>query len=60
MVNGHDINRARDALHSIPPDLSRDEWVKAGMGFHAAGGDFETFDQWSAPAGSRAVGLFGL
>jgi hypothetical protein len=38
MVNGHDTNRARDALHSIPPDLSRDEWVKAGMGFHVEGG----------------------
>jgi hypothetical protein len=52
MVNGHDINRARDALYSIPPDVSHDPWVKAGMAFHAAGGDFETFDQWSAPAGN--------
>ena len=45
-----DTDRARDALHSIPPDLPRDQWVKAGMAFHANGGDFDTFDQWSAAA----------
>ena len=48
----NDTDRARDALYSIPPDLPRDEWVKAGMGFHAAGGDFDTFDAWSAQAGN--------
>jgi len=48
----NEIDRARDALHSIPCDLPRDQWVKSGMAFHAAGGDFETFDQWSAPAGN--------
>ena len=47
-----DIDRARDALHSIPPDLPRDEWVRAGMAAHAAGIDFDTFDQWSAQAGN--------
>jgi putative DNA primase/helicase len=45
-----DIDRARDALHSIPPDLDRAAWVKAGMAFHACGGDFADFDQWSAGA----------
>jgi putative DNA primase/helicase len=44
--------RAADALHSIPADLSRDGWVKAGMGFNDAGGDFDTFDNWSAQAGN--------
>jgi putative DNA primase/helicase len=44
--------RASDALHAIPPDLPRDGWVKAGMGFNAAGGDFATFDNWSAQAPS--------
>jgi RecA-family ATPase len=44
--------RASDALYSIPPDLPRDGWVKAGMGFNAAGGDFDTFDSWSAQAGN--------
>ena len=47
-----DIDRARDALHSIPPDLPRDEWVKVGMAAHAAGLDFDTFDAWSAGAGN--------
>ena len=56
-----DTAKAIDALHSIPPDLPRDEWVKVGMGAHAAGVDFDTFDAWSAGAGnynaaaSRAV-----
>ena len=50
MLNGHNPDRARDALHAIPPDLPRDQWVKAGMAFHAAGGGFDDFDQWSAKA----------
>ena len=48
-MNG-DTARARDALNAIPPDLPRDQWVKAGMGFHSVGGDFDTFDAWSAQA----------
>lgn len=51
-MQASDTDRARDALHSIPPDLDRAAWVKAGMGFHAAGGDFDAFDQWSAGADS--------
>jgi putative DNA primase/helicase len=51
-MQASDTDRARDALHTIPPDLDRTAWVKAGMGFHAAGGDFDTFDQWSAQADS--------
>lgn len=47
-----DTDRAREALHAIPPDLPRDEWVKVGMGAHAAGVDFDTFDAWSAGAGN--------
>ena len=47
-----DTAKAIDALHSIPPDLPRDEWVKVGMGAHAAGVDFDTFDAWSASAGN--------
>jgi hypothetical protein len=47
-----DTDRARDALHSIPPDCDRAAWVKTGMAFHAAGGDFGTFNEWSAPAGN--------
>ncbi len=43
-----DLERARGALHAIPPDLPRLEWVKAGMGAHAAGLSLEDFDTWSA------------
>lgn len=53
-----DIDRARDALHAIPPDLPREEWVRAGMAAQAAGLDFNTFNDWSAGADnydSRAV-----
>jgi hypothetical protein len=39
-----DTAKAIDALHAIPPDLPRVEWVKVGMGAHAAGVDFDTFD----------------
>lgn len=49
-MNGRDIDRAREALHSIPPDLPRDEWVRAGMAAHAAGLSFDDFDAWSAGA----------
>ncbi|MBS4038921.1 MAG: AAA family ATPase [Hydrogenophaga sp.] len=45
-----DLERAREALHAIPPDLARDEWVKVGMAAHAAGLDFDAFNQWSAQA----------
>ena len=47
-----ELGRAIDALHAIPPDVDRDTWVRAGMGAHAAGIDFDTFDQWSAGAES--------
>ena len=47
-----DTERARDALHAIPPDLPRDEWVKAGMAAQAAGIDFDAFNDWSAGAGN--------
>jgi len=52
MLNRHDNERARNALYSIPADIPRNEWVKFGMGFHAAGGLFEDFDNWSAQADS--------
>ncbi|OYY21919.1 MAG: DNA primase [Sphingobacteriia bacterium 35-40-8] len=47
-----DTDRARDALYSIPADLPRDDWVKAGMAAHAAGIDFDAFNDWSAGAGN--------
>ena len=45
-----DLARAADALFTIPADLPRDEWVRAGMAAQAAGIDFDTFDNWSAQA----------
>ena len=47
-----DTERAIDALHAIPPDLPRDEWVRAGMAAQAAGLNFDAFDSWSAGAGN--------
>lgn len=47
-----EVTRAYEALQAIPPDLPRDEWVRAGMAAQAAGVDFDTFDAWSAGAGS--------
>ena len=47
-----DTDRARDALQAIPPDLPRDEWVRAGMAAQAAGLDFHAFNEWSAGAGN--------
>jgi putative DNA primase/helicase len=49
-MQANELDRARDALHSIPPDVSRPDWVRAGMGAHAAGLSFDDFDNWSAGA----------
>ena len=49
-ISGRDLNRARDALHAIPADLPRAEWVRVGMGAHAAGLAFDDFNNWSAGA----------
>lgn len=49
-MSNHDIDRARDALSAIPPNLVRDDWVKVGMASQAAGLRFEDFDDWSQPA----------
>ena len=50
MSNGHDLDRARDALHAISPGLPRDRWVRVGMAAQAAGLSFDEFDAWSAQA----------
>ncbi|MBU6257278.1 MAG: AAA family ATPase [Burkholderiales bacterium] len=47
-----DLNRAREALRAIPPDLPRDEWVRAGMAAQAAGLEFDDFNEWSAQGGN--------
>lgn len=45
-----DADRARAALQAIPADVPREDWVRAGMGAHAAGLTLEDFSEWSAPA----------
>lgn len=50
-----DTDRALDALHSIPSDLPRDEWVPVGMAAQAAGLDFDAFNNWSAQAGNYSA-----
>ena len=52
MLNGNDTERARAALHAIPADLPRPDWVQVGMAAHAAGLPFDDFNEWSAPAGN--------
>lgn len=44
---------AADALAAIPTPGKggREEWLKIGMAYKAAGGDFETWDAWSRQGG---------
>jgi len=51
-MQAHELDRARSALFHMSPDMSRSDWVKAGMGAHAAGLTFDDFDQWSANGAS--------
>ena len=43
------LDRAKDALRFISPDLPNDEWVKVGMALQSEFGDsgFQMFDDWS-------------
>lgn len=50
-----DAERARDALHAIPPDLCRDDWVRVGIAARAAGLSFSDFDTWSAGGGNYSA-----
>jgi len=47
-----DIDRAMDALFSIPADIDRETWVKVLMAAKAAGVDRDTCETWSAQANS--------
>ncbi len=40
--------RAREALFAIPPDLPREDWIRAGMAAKAAGLTLEDFTGWSS------------
>lgn len=45
-----DLDRARDALSAIPPNLPRDQWHKVGRAAIAAGLSIDDIIQWSEPA----------
>jgi putative DNA primase/helicase len=61
-MQNEDIERIRDALHSIPAS-DRDTWLRMGMGIKAELGEggFDMWDQWSQqdesydPAAARSV-----
>ncbi len=53
-----DLERARDALHAIPPDLSHDEWVRVLMAGSAAGLSHDDLEAWSAKGQSYNQGDF--
>lgn len=48
----HEIERAVSALQSLNAECRRDDWVRIGMAFKAAGGSFEDWHDWSATAGN--------
>ena len=45
-------DEADAALWCIPPDGPHDEWVRTGMAYHDAGGNFKTWNDWSSGAAS--------
>jgi P4 family phage/plasmid primase-like protien len=42
-----------NALHALSADCERDKWFKIGAAYKEAGGDFATYDKWSATAPQR-------
>ena len=50
MLNGHDVERAKEALSAIPPDIPREDWVRVGMAAKAAGLPVEAWTDWSSDA----------
>ena len=50
MIDGHDIDRAREALHFINPACDRETWHKTGRAALAAGLSIDDVDQWSSTA----------
>ena len=48
MLNANDTTSARAALHSIPANIARPDWVRVGMASHAAGLSFDDFNEYSA------------
>ena len=54
MLNGCDVNTARDALHFLDPGCNRPTWHTIGRAAIAAGLTVDELDTWSATAGNYA------
>lgn len=50
MLERIDLKHARDALHAIDPDCSREEWHRIGRAAIAAGLTVDDLDEWSRSA----------
>lgn len=48
--NGHDLDRARAALHHLDPGCKREDWHRIGRAAIAAGLSVEDLDAWSSSA----------
>ena len=62
-----DWDQVQEALNCIPPDCSRDEWIRVGMGLHDAGvksgspdTGFYLWDQWSQGSAEKYPGQHDL
>ncbi len=49
-MQANELDRARDALYAIPPDLPRTDWHKVGRAAIAAGLDVDALIEWSREA----------
>ena len=50
MNNGHDLERARDALNALDPSMPREDWHRIGRSAIAAGLNVDDLDAWSSSA----------
>lgn len=49
-MQANELDRARVALHTIPPDLPREDWHRVGRAAIAAGLDVDALVEWSSNA----------
>lgn len=54
MLDGLDLERAREALHSLDPGCSREDWHRIGRAAIAAGLTVDDIDRWSSGADNYA------
>lgn len=58
-THASDVGSARSALHAIPPDLPREDWVRVVMAAQAAGFSREDVEEWSSAGASFDARSFG-